>query len=174
MSRKSVKLILVIWVVILGLYGITRYYQLQWNATTSMPQKLWLVAVGNKHLKVDDYVVFKFHDFRMAESADFEYVVKQVGGVVDDKITVKVLDGNANRMPYLNKTSLIYILHGEMYPVYATLSNNNFTPLTTHDMVIPKGCYFVHGLHHPSFDSRYKEFGLMCDKQIFGKAYPIF
>ncbi len=174
MSSKSVKLILVIWAFILGLYGITRYYQLQWNATTSMPQKLWLVAVGNKSLKVDDYVVFRFHDFRMPESADFEYVVKQIGGAVDDKITVKVMDGNAEGMPYPNKKKLIYILQDGMYTVYETLSNNHFTPLTTHDMVIPQGCYFVHGLHHPSFDSRYKEFGLMCDKQIFGKAYPIF
>ena len=172
-TRKGYKVIVLAWLIIVGVYGISRYYQLKWNDSASMPQKLWLVAVGNKNLKVGDYVVFKFHDFRMTAVDDFEYVVKQVGGVAGDRIIVKDWNGYAEMVPYPNKTSLIYDLPEGSYPTFDTLSGNHFTPLTTKDMTIPNGCYFMHGQQHPSFDSRYKEFGLVCDKQIFGKAYPL-
>ena len=174
LNKKVVKSVLAAWLVIIAIYGVSRIYQLKWNDSSSMPQKLWLVSVGNKNLKVNDYVVFKFHDFRMKDANDFEYVVKQVGGVSGDKIFVKDWVGYAEGVAYPNRTSLIYLLPGGSYPTFDILSGNYFTPLTTKDMTIPKGCYFVHGQHHPSFDSRYKEFGLVCDKQIFGRAIPLF
>ncbi len=173
-SAREFKIILIIWLAVVGLYGVSRYYQLKWNDSASMPQKLWFVAVGNKDLKVDDYVVFRFHDSRMSDANDFEYVVKQVGGVAGDKILVRDWNGYEQGVPYPNKTSLIYILPGGFYPTFDILSGNHFTPLTTESMTIPTGYYFVHGQHEPSFDSRYKEFGLVCNKQIFGKSFPIF
>lgn len=180
LDTKIIKNILLIWAGIIAFYGVSRFYQLKWNSSSSMPQQLWLTVVGNKDLKLGDYVVFKFHDFRMSDPDDFEYVVKQVGGVAGDQIIVQPLLLSAtwpkasigSRTP---TTQLcIYQVAQASYPVYANLSGNHFTPLTTKNMTIPEGCYFVHGQHQPSFDSRYKEFGLVCESQIYGKSYPLF
>ena len=173
--KKIIKLILMVWVVIIAIYAITRFYQIQLNVTDSMPQKLWITHVGDKNLKVGDYVVFMFHDFRMKNPSSFELVVKQVGGVQGDTIKVSRLsDAEKSALkPYT--ASLIYTLpDGSTYPVFDTLSGNHFTALTTQNLTIPKDCYFVHGLHHPSFDSRYREFGLVCNNQVYGKSYSLF
>jgi type IV secretory pathway protease TraF len=134
-----------------------------------MPQKLWLTHVGEKRLKLGDYVLFRFHDYRMTDLTDFEYVIKQVGGVAGNKIVVKSGDLASNP-----STSYRYLLPDGQYPIFDILSGNHFTPLTTKDMIIPNGSYFVHGQQHPSFDSRYLEFGLLTESQIYGKSYPIF
>jgi type IV secretory pathway protease TraF len=68
----------------------------------------------------------------------------------------------------------MYDLSTGSYPVFDSLSGNHFNPLTTVNMIIPADCYFVHGQQQPSFDSRYKEFGLICKQQIYGKTYPVF
>lgn len=174
-TRKSVKIILIVWAIIVALYGVTRFYQIKWNGTTSLPQKLWLIYVGDHDLKQGDYVMFKFHDYRMSNPADYLYVIKQIDGVPGDVVTVKEWKGRDVSVPMPNKTSYLYVLpSGGAYPTYDTLSGYHFTPITTENMKIPNGCYFVHGLQHPSFDSRYKEFGLVCENQIYGKADPIF
>ena len=167
--------ILIVWAIIIVIYGISRYYQLEWNRSTSMPQKLWLTHVGDRQLQRNDYVVFKFHDFRMKNPDDVEYVVKQVGGVAGDAIIVKRCTSYTEHGLCPNKANLIYFLpDGEVYPVFNILSGNHFTPLTNKNLLIPQGCYFVHGQHQPTFDSRYKEFGLVCNNQIYGKSYPLF
>ena len=158
---------ILVWMVLICLYAVTRYYQLEWNVSGSMPQRLWFTQIGNIDLKVGDYVVIKFHDFRMKDPNDFEYVVKQVGGVAGDNIGV--LSWWTGKVKSTN-----FALNREVYEVYDTLSGNHFTPLTTRNLIIPKGCYFLHGQHQPSFDSRYKEFGLICKNQIYGKTHPIF
>ncbi len=171
--QRILKTLLVVWAIIIAIYLISRYYQLEWNCSTSMPQKLWLTHVGNNNLQRNDYVVFKFHDFRMKKPNDFEYVVKQIGAIAGDTIKVKNCCFAGSKSCF-NKTNLIYILpDGEAYPIFNTLSGNHFSPLTNKNMIVPQGCYFVHGQHHPSFDSRYKEFGLVCENQIYGKSYPI-
>ncbi|MBY0380216.1 MAG: S26 family signal peptidase, partial [Burkholderiales bacterium] len=157
-----------------GIITVFQYYKLQINTSSSMPQHLWLTHVGDKILKRGDYVVIKFHDFRMKNYADFEYVVKQIGGIGGDEIIVRDWNGSAGGISQPNKTSLIYILPNGSFPTFDILSGNHFTPLTKANMIIPNGCYFVNGQHHPSFDSRYKEFGVICDNQIYGKTHPIF
>ena len=172
--KNLILLIGIGWGVLLFGYVISRYYQIEWNASTSMPQKLWVTHVGDTKLKVGDYVVIKFHDFRMLNPHDYEYVVKQVGGVAGDLIMVRKWNGYKDGTPQPNKNILIYVLPTGTYQVFDIISGNHFTPLTTVNMTIPEGCYFLHGQQHPSFDSRYKEFGLICKKQIYGRTYPIF
>lgn len=173
--KKIIRRILIAWAVIIAIYGITRIYQLQLNVTTSMPQKLWLTHIGDKNLKVGDYVVFLYHDFRMKDPYAFEFVVKQIGGVAGEEIKVSHLKNTELGLLKPNTASLIYTLpDGTKYPVFDILSGNHFTPLTQNNITIPSGCYFVHGQQHPTFDSRYKEFGLVCNNQIYGKSYPLF
>lgn len=169
--KKTIMMVLIAWSFLILIYIVTRYYQLQINVSTSMPQRLWLTHVGDKLLRRGDYVVIVFHDFRMKNHDDFEYVVKQVGGVGDDQIIIRNYPKDVSQQ---NKINLIYSVQNDLFPVFDKISGNHFNPLTNKSMAIPKGCYFIHGQHQPSFDSRYREFGLICNNQIYGKAYPIF
>lgn len=173
-SKKLIIPILLSWVGLVAFYYITRFYQLKINVSKSMPQKLWFVKVGDTRLKVGEYALIKYHDKRMNNLADYELVVKQVGGIGGDKIVVKEWQGYTEGIPTPNKTSWAYILPDGAHLTYDILSKQRFTPLTTTDMLIPQSYYFMHGQQHPSFDSRYKEFGLIAESEIFGKAYPVF
>ena len=197
--KKVISTTIVVWVLLIGVYILSCYYQLQLNVTDSMPQRLWITHVGDKKIKNGDYVVIKFHDARMRILDDYEYIVKQVGGVGGDVIEVEQLPSNNSTLNLdtlgfkqsgINFQSIAGILkvtkpekvsryhvsryRVSRYPVYKMLSNYLFTPLTDHKIVIPHGWYFLHGQHQPTFDSRYKEFGLICESQIYGKSYPIF
>ena len=163
--RKGLKLLLLLWTPLIAGYSITRFYQLMWNPSTSMPEKLWLVKLDEREVKNNDYIVFKFHDYRMEDPFEYEFVVKQIAGSGGDKLTV-----HKTAMPNINWT---YTLPEGSYPVYNKLSSYQFTPLTTSDLQIPAGYFFVHGNSQPSFDSRYREFGLVAKAQIYGKAYPL-
>ncbi len=176
-KTNIVKFLLVIflgWSIILGVYITSKHYQIQINVSDSMYKKIWVTHVGNTDVKRGDFVVVKFHDYRMKNSTDYELVVKQIGGVGGDNIIVRDWVGYAEGVEKPNKTTWMYVLPEGAYPTYDTLSGYHFTPLTTKNMIIPMGYYFLHGQHHPSFDSRYKEFGLINKNQILGKAYPLF
>ena len=92
-NKREIQIIAIIWAVILGLYGVSRFYQLKWNISTSMPQKLWLTHMNDRNLKTGDYVLFRFHDYRMQDKDDYEVIVKQVGGVAGDKIITRPWNG---------------------------------------------------------------------------------
>lgn len=163
--RTSYKLILLVWLVILGLSTLWEHYRIQINTTTSMPQTAWFTVVGEKKLSVGDYVTARVHDSR-APADRFENVVKQIGGLSGDKITICASKKN-------NVWSVLTV-NGSIYEAHKWLSGYPVNPLSESSIIIPKGCYFVHGQTNPTFDSRYKEFGLVCESQIYGKAYPIF
>jgi len=175
-DKRFMWIVLAGWGILFVLYfGVSRYYKLQINVTTSMPQKLWLTSIGNRDLQVGDYVVIKFHFINQAPS-DYEYVVKQIGGIGGDRIMVKNVSQDVASLSYSNKNkaNLVYVLAGKTYYVYDNLSGKRFEPLSIEDMMIPHGYYFLHGQQQPSFDSRYKSFGLISESQIYGKTYPIF
>ena len=163
-NKKLLRDISAVWLVIIAIYAITRHWQLKYNGSTSLPQTLWIAHIGDKNLHYNDYVIFKFHDYRMQNHDDYELIVKQVSGIGGDEII-------ANYESEFN--NWVYKLpSGRTFLTYETISGWHFNPLTSHNMKIPKGCYFVNGLHQPTFDSRYKEFGLVCESQIIAKGYP--
>ena len=166
------------WGILIALYLVLPYYQLQINLSTSLPQRFWIVHIGDKQIQAGDYIVFKFHDKRMALN-NYEDVVKQVSGVAGDIVeampvtvaTTEVI--NVLKVTH-RKTTKPQLPEYLIYPVYQILSGYHFTPLTLTRLVIPQGCYFVHGNQQPTFDSRYQEMGFVCAKQIYGRAYPLF
>lgn len=172
---RFIGVVIIGWSSILGVYIFSKHYQLQINVSGSMYNRVWLTHLGDMNLKRGDFVVIKFHDYRMKNLSDYELVVKQIGGIGGDEIIVKNwLDYTAG-VDNSNKTTWIYILpDGIIYQVCNMLSGYHFTPLTTKNITIPKGYYFLHGQHYPSFDSRYKEFGLINRNQILGRAYHLF
>ena len=191
LNKKILYTITLVWLLILSLWYSSYYYQLQINVTTSMPQKLWITHIDDKQIKRGEYVTVIFHDYRMKHATDFEYVVKQVGGIAGDKIIVEssTMSNNnstninlqlmlANDREYLAQHKQIavlqYHINNILYPVFTNLNGNKFQPLTRNNKTIPQGYYFIHGQVQPTFDSRYKEFGLINESQIYGRAYPIF
>lgn len=52
-----------------------------------------------------------------------------------------------------------------------TMDGRNVTPNT--DAFIPHGFCFLHSNHPRSFDSRYKEMGMIHENDILGVAYPV-
>ncbi|TXI97959.1 MAG: hypothetical protein E6Q32_10910 [Neisseriales bacterium] len=172
-NKNVIVRIIISWILIIGVYTVTRFYQIQINASTSLPQTYWFVHVGDKTLHTGDYVVAKFHDQRMVNPDDYEFVVKQIAGMPEDIIAAHKMTVQMNLKNHLWIT-WIYDINGQSFFVYNRLRRNVFTPLAESNIVIPNNCYFTHGTQQPTFDSRYKEFGFICESQIYGKAYPIF
>jgi signal peptidase I len=142
--------------VILGT-AFCSYYRIIFNCTNSLPERLFFVKVNDKDLKVNDFVVA--YSKNLPNMQDNVQLIKHVAGVagssikrygtslyVDDKFWCTV---NEQRVKW-----------GVIHPV--------------DKLIVPKDCYFVLGTSSNSFDSRYKEFGLLCKNQILGKAYALF
>ena len=159
--RSSYPTILIVWSIVIGLPILWEHYRVQINTTASMSQTLWFVKMGQKTLNTGDYLTARVHDSRAPDGV-YENVVKQIGGVSGDAVQVKQ-----------TATTTTLTVNGNEYLVHKVLSGFLVTPLTESDITIPNGCYFVHGQSNPTFDSRYKEFGFICESQIYGKAYPI-
>jgi conjugal transfer pilin signal peptidase TrbI len=107
----------------------------------SVPYSLCLQIYNLKPEK-DDLCVLKFGETNF---------VKYIRGVAGDKVT--------------NINGEIYVDHQKIGEVD---KKSNLTPIGSG--IIPEGCVFVAGTHPNSFDSRYKEFGLVQVSNIRGKA----
>ena len=88
-----------------------------------------------------------------------DMIIKIVGGVAGDQVTVK------NEKVYINDR-----LIGGLKSAF--FNKKPVTPIKS--MVIPKGKIFVYTPHPMSLDSRYEEMGLIDNSQILGRAYAIF
>lgn len=86
-------------------------------------------------------------------------LAKQVRGIPGDRVAVK--DG----VLLVNDYPVCHILQ-------RSKSGIEYTPLAS--QMIPNGHYLVLGHHEESYDSRYKEFGLVSKDQIEGKLWPLF
>lgn len=105
--------------------------------------------------KIGDYAVIEGHQTKFSKNAHF---VKQIAAVEGDFIVIE------NNTLFINAQAV------------ATLKNDTKTkePLTPiYSMVIPRGYVFVLAPHERSFDSRYKEFGLVRVQNIQGRALGI-
>ena len=141
----------------IALYALFCRYNVLFNYTHSLPQKIFIVDVGNKNLKVGDYAAF--HSEHLPNTLNGMKIIKIISGVQGDVVDVKDNEVFINNK-YLTKIYTRKAIWGEITPIDKT--------------VIPKDCYFMEGTARTSFDSRYKEFGLICKDQIIGKAFPYF
>lgn len=136
-----------------------KYYQIVINCTHSLPQKLFIAEVGDKQLKLNDFVIA--YSRGLPNLADNVQLVKIVVGLPNEVVSFK------NNKLFINDRFCCNVndhkvVWGEVHP------------LTLKQLKIPAGCYFVKGASTNSFDSRYKEFGLICKDQILGRAISLF
>lgn len=123
-----------------------------------MPQYLWISQNGNLNLNRNDLVVF-YSNSNNKGLALGDKVAKEIGGVPGDKIKLY------NNWVYLNNNKIVRInestaFFGHVHPIES--------------QVIPPKCFFLRGMAYDSYDSRYKEFGLVCESQIIGKSWAFF
>ncbi len=114
------------------------------TTSPSVPYSVCLLVYNLKPQK-GDLCAFKFKDRRF---------IKYILGKAGDRIS--------------NIQGTIYIGSNKVGKVRNV---NNLTPIN--EGIIPDGYMFVAGTHPDSFDSRYKEFGLIRKANLEGKVYGI-
>jgi signal peptidase I len=153
---KEKKIVAASFVIVAG-YLILSKYNVIFNYTHSLPQPIFIAEVGNLDLKKEDYVAFRSKG--LPNISDNHRIVKIIIGLPGEKVIessgIVSINGKAVAKIFYKKA-----FWGDIHPV------NN--------LIISDGCYFVLGVAKTSFDSRYKEFGLVCKQQIIGKAFPFF
>ena len=155
MPTKKIALILLLVLAPVGIFSLfSCYYAIGINMTDSLPGTIYLIAKGKLPKSRDEYISFKAPNNKLHEQP----FVKLVGGVEGDIVTEK------SRKFYINGKFIGYAKKrsktGEEVELGFTGS-------------IPKGCYFVYSKHKDSYDSKYKDIGLVCGADVIGSARPI-
>ena len=139
------------------------------NKSESLPGKIFLVVKGAS-FKKEDLIGIESHQTSFGRT---NRLIKRIGGVGGDTLRFKKLEDNFDQE---NLTASTKDYMGDIYindqcigPVFnQTSEGKNLTPLK--EKIIPAGYLFVHGTHPQSFDSRYAEFGLMDDGEVFSST----
>lgn len=134
---------------------------LLFNWTPSLPYRVALLQYGPHTLQRGDFIVFAF-----AGEAQTHYpglrgqpFFKVVRGVPGDVVTV---------------TGRQVAVNGQSVGVAKTQAYDHRPLATIAPIVIPPGHYYVQGTHPDSFDSRYRESGLVRAEQVIGVVVPLF
>jgi len=131
------------------------------NWTPSLPYKVALLHPGQHTLHRGDFIVFSFagdgaRDYPGLAGQPFFKIVR---GLPGDTVTV---DGREVR------------INGEPVGIAKThaFDRKPLEPIASG--VIPPGRFYVQGLSPDSFDSRYRQSGLVRAEQVIGVVDPIF
>jgi conjugal transfer pilin signal peptidase TrbI len=133
----------------------SEYYTIGVNLTDSLPEQIYLISKDKMPRTRDDYISFHAPNNKLHK----EPFLKLVGGIEGDIVEEK------SRNFYINGVPIGY---AKEYSKTGEKIELGFTG------VIPKGCYFVYSNHKDSYDSKYKDIGLVCRADVIGTALPIF
>lgn len=132
------------------------------NVTSSLPERLWLVDYSHKtNFKKGDYFMFMApNDVNLTTKNT--PLVKKVAGVPGDKIEISGTTLLINNQTKGRVWSETLPTHHKLHPIP--------------NQIIGKGCYFAWTPDLYSYDSRYTDIGLICEKdnRIIGMATPLF
>lgn len=137
------------------------------NISPSLPYKVFFVNKSkNKinNIKNGDFIQFINKDAKYYNGVK---ITKQVLAKSGDNLVINLFDEINNNIQgtiiYKDKTLNVKYKTSKGTRVYI----NDISTL-------PKDKYFVVGYDENSFDSRYKEFGLIDKKEVIGVAKPLF
>lgn len=137
-------------------------YFIAFNRTTSLPQYFWLVNTNSTtNFVKNEYFSFYAPEDKMLTEGESTPLVKIVAGIPGDKVTI-----NKSTLLINNKVM------GHIWP--KTMNGHKLAPITS--QTISRGCYFAWTPALYSYDSRYKDVGIVCESQnrIIGSAKPLF
>lgn len=131
------------------------------NWTSSLPYRIAMMHYGDAPLRRGDFIVFAFSGEAQARYPGLrrQPFFKVVRGVPGDVVTVQ------DRLVYVN---------GEAVGVAKSHAHDRLPLAPIAPMVIPAGHYYVQGTSPDSFDSRYRESGLVRADQVLGVVTPLF
>lgn len=154
--KVVISLMIILWIGIVVWFVAHNYYSLGINATDSLPHTLFIIKKGVLPEAEDKYLVFKKRGNKRYGDSSF---IKLIGGRGGDLI--KEEGGR-------------YYINGNYVGTAKGFSKKNEAVEKTPSGIIPHGYYFVYTLHKDSYDSKYKEVGLIAASDVIGVAYPIF
>ena len=142
-------------------------YKLSINISPSLPYSVFLVKTKNfnhNNIKNGDFIQFINKDATYYNGINITKQVFASGGdVLDINIFNEVVDNIQGTITFQGK-----VLKVKDKTIKGTKVNIN------NIIKIPSNHYFVIGYNENSFDSRYKEFGLINEKEVIGVAKPLF
>ena len=140
----------------------TPYMPILFNWTPSVPYKVALVQYSEtRSFARGDFIVYRFKGTAQRQYPGLrdQPFFKKIRGVPGDRITVVERQVFINGAP-VGLAKLVTFDHRPLHLVDA--------------MVIPANTYYVQGTHPDSFDSRYRESGLVQADQMIAKVTPLF
>ncbi|KGE10476.1 peptidase S26 [Burkholderia gladioli] len=138
-------------------WGLTPWYGLTFNMSTSLPGTLYFIRKRAFQPAIGDTIAFRWHG-GATYPAGLTFI-KHVAGVPGDVVRV------VGREVWVNQTYIGYA---------KPLSLAGLPLFPTSPGVIPPGHYFVATPNPNSLDSRYAIAGTVPQSAIVGEAYEIF
>lgn len=149
------------WLLLIALLmAVQANYRIAINRTPSLPYRVYLVCLGDA-VPTDGFIAFTWHHGK--PFPDGTVFTKRLLASAGEEV---VRQGRDFHIGPIN-------LHGKEHG----LTGRQLFPngeLQEGVNQIPPGKYFVGGDHAYSLDSRYNLLGLVDQKDVIGRAYPIF
>jgi conjugal transfer pilin signal peptidase TrbI len=155
--RRFVRTVVALAIVAAVAWGLTPWYGLTFNMSTSLPGTLYFIRKGPCRPRLGDTIAFRWHG-GATYPAGLTFI-KHVAGLPGDVVHV------VGRDVWVNQTYIGYA---------KPLSLAGMALFPTQDGVIPPGHYFVATPNPNSLDSRYSIAGTVPQTAIVGEAYEIF
>lgn len=142
-------------------------HKLSINISNSLPFRVFIIDKRKSsidRIKNGDYIQFKNNNTHYYNGTNITKRVLAIGG---NKLEIYQYKEPKNNIQAQIKFDGV-VLEVRDYTKYGTkIYTNNIE-------TIPQNYYFIYGTHRDSFDSRYREFGLINKKEIIGVAKPLF
>lgn len=153
MIRKTVEMSLIIIGVLTVALSLSPY-KIALNNTDSLDVRIFLWSKTEKPLAYGDLVVFS------VENPYYNVpFVKILAGLPGDKVSI-------------NERREVFVDDRYIGKAVRTFKDGR-EAIAISETVIPQGKYFFYTNHQRSYDSRYKEIGLVSRDDIMGIAYPL-
>lgn len=139
----------------------TPHVPVLFNWTPSLPYHVAWMQPGERALQRGDLIVFAFDGDAQVRYPGLrsQPFFKRVRGLPGDIVTVD------ERKVYVN---------GDLVGLAKTHAHDHHPLAPISPVVIPAGHYYVQGSSPDSFDSRYREAGLVRADQVLGVVVPLF
>ncbi|MBY0292581.1 MAG: signal peptidase I [Alphaproteobacteria bacterium] len=161
MKAKLLKLSLGLGTLFLLCWGVTSQTKLRKCVSESLEGIQYVLFLKSTSFKRGDIVLISNHPISYVREKPLAKRVLGFPGdrIVWDKEKLKIESKNAESQ--ITLSTILPLLD-------KTKEDQPLTPLSV--AIVPEGYLFVAGDHLRSFDSRYKEFGLVSIDKIWGKA----